>query len=141
MSDIALGSLPATDQQLIRLRIGGFLDKTVFSGLLVLLALTAVPYGTVEPWWKAAFVCAVFLICIVAIVETLISGDCTIGGSRGILLSMIALCGLALIQTINFRSADTDSTVARLGVWNAISADPYQTRFFLLQLLALTTCL
>jgi len=141
MSDIALGSLPATDQQLIRLRIGGFLDKTVFSGLLVLLALTAVPYGTVEPWWKAAFVCAVFLICIVAIVETLISGECMIGGSRGILLSMIALCGLALIQTINFRSADTDSTVARLGAWNAISADPYQTRFFLLQLLALTTYL
>ena len=140
MSDIAV-TLESSDPQLVRLRIAGFLDKTVFSGLLVLLALTAVPYGTVEPWWKAAFVCAVFLICIVAIVETLISGQCTIDGSRGILLSMIALCGLALIQTINFRSADTDSRVSTLGAWNAISADPYQTRFFVLQLLALTTCL
>ena len=141
MADVTIDNFPSTDPQLVRLRIAGFLDKTVFSSLLVLLALTAVPYGTVEPWWKAAFVCAVFLICIVAILETLISGECTIGGSRGILLSMIALCGLALIQTINFRSADTDSRVATLGAWNAISADPYQTRFFVLQLLALTTCL
>jgi len=141
MSDITINSFPSTDQQLVRLRIAGFLDKTVFSGLLVLLVLSAVPYGTVEPWWKAAFVCAVFLICIVAIVETLVSGECTIGGSRAILLSMIALSGLALVQTINIRSNDADPTVATTGAWNAISADPYQTRFFVLQMLALTAAL
>ena len=141
MSDVTIDSFASGGQQLVRLRIAAFFDKTVFSGLLVLLALSAVPYGTVEPWWKAAFVCGVFLICIVAIVETLISGECTIGGARGILLPMIALSGLALIQTISFRSADADPAVANLGAWNAISADPYQTRFFVLQLLALTACL
>ena len=141
MSDVTIDSFASGDQQLVRLRIAGFFDKTVFSGLLVLLALSAVPYGTVEPWWKAAFVCAVFLTCIVAIVETLLSGECTIGGARGILLPMIALSGLALIQTINIRRADADPAVATLGAWNSISADPYQTRFFVLQLLALTACL
>lgn len=141
MSEVMITSFPTTDEQLVRLRIASLFDKTVFGALLVLLVLSAVPYGTVEPWWKAAFVCAAFLICIVAIVETLISGECDIGGSRAILLSMIALCGLALIQTINIRSAEADPTVAALGVWNAISADPYQTRFFALQLLALTVCL
>ena len=141
MSDVTIDSFASGAQQLVRLRIAAFFDKTVFSGLLVLLALSAVPYGTVEPWWKAAFVCAVFLICIVAIVETLISGEWTIGGARGILLPMIALSGLALIQTINIGSADADPAVATLGAWNAISADPYQTRFFVLQLLALTACL
>jgi len=141
MSDVTIDSFASGDQQLVRLRIAGFFDKTVFSGLLVLLALSAVPYGTVEPWWKAVFVCAVFLTCIVAIVETLLSGECTIGGARGILLPMIALSGLALIQTINIRRADADPAVATLGAWNSISADPYQTRFFVLQLLALTACL
>src|SRR6476646_9942493 len=141
MADVTIDDFPSTDPQLVRLRIAGFLDKTVFTGLLVLLVLSAVPYGTVEPWWKAAFVCAVFLICIVAIVETLVSGECTIGGSRAILLSMIALSGLALVQTINIRSNDADPTVATTGAWNAISADPYQTRFFVLQMLALTAAL
>ena len=141
MSDVIVADFSSTDQQLVRLRIAGFFDKTVFGALLVLLGLSAVPYGTVEPWWRALFVCAVFLICIVAIVETLISRECSIGGSRPILLSMLALCGLALIQTINIRSTDADPGIATLGLWNAISADPYQTRFFVLQLLALTACL
>src|ERR1043166_8576879 len=136
MSDVIVADFSSTDQQLVRLRIAGFFDKTVFGALLVLLGLSAVPYGTVEPWWKALFVCAVFLICIVAIGETLISRECSIGGSCPILLSMLALCGLALIQTINIRSTDADPGIATLGLWNAISADPYQTRFFVLQLLA-----
>ena len=141
MSDVTIADFTVTDQQLVRLRIASVFDKTVFAGLLVLLVLSAVPYGTVEPWWKAAFVSAVFLICIVAIVETLISGEWTLGASRGILISMLALSGLALIQTINIRRGDADPAVASLGAWNTISADPYQTRFFVLQLLALTSCL
>src|SRR5262245_15374651 len=129
MSDITITSFTTTDQRLVRLRIASFFDKTVFGSLLVLLVISAVPYGTVEPWWKAAFVCAVFLICIVAIVETLISGEWALGGSRAILISMLGLSGLSLIQTINIRSGDTDPAIASLGAWNAISADPYQTRF------------
>ena len=48
------------------------------------------------------------------------------------LLPMLALSALAFLQTISFGTA---------GVWNAISADPFQTRFFTLQLLALTVFL
>jgi len=97
--------------------------KIIFGALVVLVVATAIPYGTVEPWWKAAFVCAVFAICMVAIVERLISGDDRIEGVP-ILLPMLALSALAFAQT-----------------WNAISADPLQTRFFALQLLALTAFL
>jgi O-antigen ligase len=94
------------------------------------MVFTAIPYGTVEPWWKAAFVCAVFAICIVAIIENLVSGCYPIiGGS--ILLPMLALSALAFVQTLSF-SPDK---------WNAISADPFQTRFFALQMLALTVFL
>jgi O-antigen ligase len=141
MTDVTIATFAAAEEHTARLRIAEFLNRTVFVGLVLLLAISAIPYGTVEPWWKAAFVSAVFLICIAAIVESLLSDEWRIGGSRGILLSMLALCGLALIQTISIRSGSADPAIATLGQWNAISADPYQTRFFALQFLALTTCL
>ena len=91
------------------------------------------PYGTVEPWWKAAFVCAVFAICIIALIDN--RGGRIEGAS--ILLPMLALSLLAFLQTLSLGSR----TEANLSVWNTISADPYQTRFFALQMLALTTLL
>src|SRR5687768_10164799 len=103
----------------------------IFAALVGLIAIAAIPYGTVEPWWKAAFVCAVFAICIIAIVESLVSGADRIEG-RSVLLPMLALSVLAFAQTISLGSND---------VWDAISADPFQTRFFVLQVLALTVFL
>ena len=108
------------------------LNKAVFLALVVLPVIAAIPYGTVEPWWKAAFVCAVFAICIVALIE---SGSKIQGAS--ILLPMLALSVLAFVQTLSLGSHE----VAGFSVWNTISADPYQTRFFALQMLALTACL
>ena len=99
--------------------------------LLALLVIAAIPYGTVEAWWKAAFVCAVFAICILAIIDSLV-----IDGSP-ILLPMLALSALAFIQTFSLGSEQ----VAGISVWNTISADPFQTRFFALQMLALTAWL
>lgn len=112
-------------------RIADLMSKAIFALLLFLIGFAPIPYGTVEPWWKAAFVCFIFVVAILAIVERLLSNVTKIEGAA-ILLPMLALSGLALLQTISFR---------RDGVWNAISADPYQTRFVVLQLLALTTLL
>ena len=108
------------------------LNKLVFSALVLLIVLTPIPYGTVEPWWKAAFICAVFAICIFALIEnpTYIPGE-------KVLLPMLALAALAFIQTLSLGTR----TEANLQVWNAISADPYQTRFFTLQMIALTAFL
>src|ERR1043165_9078914 len=108
----------------------------IFAALLALIVIAAIPYGTVEPWWKAAFVCAVFAICIIALFETLKNRIERIDGAS-ILLPMLALSLLAFLQTLSLGSR----TEADLTVWNTISADPYQTRFFSLQMLALTTLL
>jgi O-antigen ligase len=107
------------------------LNRIIFVALVILIVLTPIPYGTVEPWWKAAFVCAVFAICILAVIE-----NTTIAG-KPILLPMLALSALAFLQTLSLGTR----TEANLPVWNAISADPYQTRFFALQMLALTAFL
>jgi len=141
MQQVTVVELGVTDGQAARLRFAVFLNKVVFGSLLVLLVTTAIPYGTAEPWWKAAFVSGAFCICIVAIVESLLSGESHIGGARGILLSMLALSGFAFLQTVNYRSGNPDPAVSALGPWNAISSDPYQTRFFVLQVLSLTICL
>lgn len=112
------------------LRETALLSKGIFGALVGLIVITAIPYGTVEPWWKAAFACAVFAICIVAIIEMMVSGSHRITGGP-VLLPMLALTTLAFAQTLSFGS-DTG---------NAISADPFQTRFFALQMLALTAFL
>ena len=108
----------------------------VFAALLGLLVIAAIPYGTVEPWWKAAFVCAVFAICILAIVEMWVSGSFKVP-EGSILLPLLALSVLAFVQTLSFSSEQ----VAGLTIRSTISADPFQTRFFALQLLALTAWL
>ena len=50
------------------------LRAIIFYSLIVVIALVAVPYGSVEPWWKAAFASAVFLIGTIAFLEFYLSG-------------------------------------------------------------------
>ena len=113
--------------------------RVIFAALVCLIPLTAVPYGTFEAWWKAAFVCAVFGICILGLIEGGISGS-TYVGPWSILLPLLALAAFASIQTLPLGSIG-DAGLTGASPWHAISADPYQTRFFVLQMLALTVFL
>jgi O-antigen ligase len=99
------------------------LQRAIFSALVGVIVITAVPYGTAEAWWKAAFVCGVFLISLIGIIE-ISTGEYPRFNPRSVLLPMLALSAFAYVQT-----------------FGALSADPYQTRFFALQLLALTALL
>jgi O-antigen ligase len=114
-------------EQSVRLRIADILSKGIFGSVVTLLALTAIPYGTAEFWWKAAFVSVVFIIAIVAIIEWLLRADARIGDTS-VLWPMLSLTVFAFLQATALRQ-------------NSISADPYSTRFVVLQLLALTVCL
>ena len=107
----------------------------------MLLAGSAIPYGTVEPWWKAAFVCGVFAICIVAIVESLLSRESRIGGSHGVLLAMLSLAVFAFVQTD--KAAKRQCRSRR---FSAQSVERYKWRslpdeILCLSTLALTACL
>lgn len=113
--------------------------RVIFAALVFLVPLTVFPYGSFEPWWKAAFVCALFGICILAIVDGVIRANTEVG-PVSIILPMLALATFAFLQTIPLGST-SDPGQTGLQPWNAISADPYQTRFFALQILALTVFL
>jgi O-antigen ligase len=99
------------------------LGKIIFGLLLCIVVLAPLPYGTIEPWWKAFFICAIFALCILAIIDIAFHGSFGVNPETPI-LPMVALAALAFVQS-----------------WRGISADPFQTRFFVLQLLALTVYL
>ena len=51
--------LPPADQ---RGRVLTLLDRVIFFGLIAVIVLTAIPYGTAESWSKALFESAVFFL-------------------------------------------------------------------------------
>jgi O-antigen ligase len=108
------------------------LDCSVFYGLVVLIALTAIPYGTVDSWSEALFECVVFYLALLWIVQGLIEGSWRIGNSR-LLWPLIALVLLAIFQSV----AWWKTSVGGDQVWFALSADPFETRVFAFRMAAL----
>jgi len=127
-----------------KLSVAGVLSTIVFISLLGLIVLTAIPYGTSHAWWKALFVCVVFTLAILWLVEGLISDE-WLKDSWPLALPLAALALFSLLQTLALgnlggnQRGNQSGNPAGIGFapWNAISADPYQTRFFALELLAL----
>ncbi len=115
-----------------------FLDRTIYLGLLGLIVLTAIPYGSVQPWWEAIFECLVFGLAALWIVESVLSGSWRITGFR-LMLPLIGLIVLLFLQTISWESGSLADDVQR--GWHAISADPYETRRAAIKLTAYTATL
>ena len=118
-------------------RAARLLDPAIFFALLALIALVAVPYGSVHPWWEAAFECAVFALGASWAFEGLLGGGWRAGGHR-MLLPLVALITLAFLQTVPLGWVSAGAAGAGGEAWRAASADPYETRRFTLKLLALT---
>ncbi|HKQ99419.1 MAG TPA: O-antigen ligase family protein [Pyrinomonadaceae bacterium] len=110
------------------------LGPIVFYSLLSLIALVAVPYGTVEPWWEALFECAVFALSALWIIEGALTGRWFFKAHR-IFLPVLLLVLYAFIQAWPLWGSTTNG--AGLELSGAISADPYETRRLAFKLLAL----
>jgi O-antigen ligase len=113
------------------------LGSTVFVATLCLLGLSALPYGTSQPWWRAFLVCAIFLLAILWLGEGWLSNR-WFAGSGSLVIPLALLAVFSLVQTLPYASAGPNPAGIAFTPWNAISADPYQTRFFAVELLALT---
>jgi O-antigen ligase len=125
------------DRSAVRMRVASVLGTTIFIALLGLIFLTAIPYGSTQAWWKAAFVCLVFALAILWLIEGSIS-QVWLQDSWSLVLPLAALALFSFLQTIPTGNAVSNPGGISFNPWNAISADPYQTRFFALLLLALT---
>lgn len=122
-------ALPRTEAQG---KLLAFVEAFIFYSLISLIALVAVPYGTVEPWWEAVFECAVFILGLLWIIHGLLSGAWTQGNVR-VFYPMMALVAFALVQSLPLWQMDW----AGNKVWYAISADPFESRRFALKTAAL----
>lgn len=116
-----------------RLYVARLMSWAIFLSLLALILFTAVPYGTVEPWSEAVFECAVFGLSILSIIEIIIDGK--VNAKHTIIFPLLALVAFAFIQTLSFGASD--SSLISGGVWNALSADPFETRRWINKMLAL----
>lgn len=119
-----------------KLRFAGVLGQIVFVSLLCLVVLTAIPYGTSQPWWIALFVCGVFALAILWLIEGFVSGS-WLKEDWHLAFPLAALALFSFLQTLPLNRSGKLAGIS-FAPWNAISADPYQTRFFVLELLALT---
>lgn len=123
--------LPETMQ-----RIADFLGRAVYATLLGLMVLAAVAYGGSDPWWKAFFTCAIFAVGVFSVLEIILSNEPKFPGLR-ILAPLLILILFSLAQTVPLSQSNPATVGIPYRFWNAISADPYETRIFALQLLAL----
>jgi O-antigen ligase len=120
-----------------RLGVARVLGATIFFSLLVLVVLTAIPYGTTRPWWEALFVCAAFVLAILWLVEGWIA-NAWFKDSWTLVLPLAALALFSLVQTLPLGTQSVNPAGISFSTWNTLSSDSYQTRFFVLKLLALT---
>jgi O-antigen ligase len=99
------------------------LSSVIYFALLALLPLSAVPYGSVEPWWTAFFGASVFALAALWAVEGALAGRWT---SRAHVLTLpaFALAAFALLQSVPLPGLGT------------VSFDPYESRVFALRLSA-----
>jgi O-antigen ligase len=120
-----------------RQQVADLLGKVVYAALLGLMVLAALVYGGSDPWWKECLTAAIFAVAIFATLEILLSAEPKFPGLR-LLIPLFVLALYSYLQTIRLSGAGGAAFGIDHPFWRAISADPYETRIFALQLLALT---
>lgn len=101
------------------------LDKIIYIGLLLLLILTPIPYGSVEPWSTALWEISIFVLMLLWGLKALIDGRIRITLSP-LLLPMVALLVVATVQILPLESGSRPT----------ISFDVYATTLTGIKLLA-----
>lgn len=115
------------------------LGRVVFYGSLLLAALSAVPYGSIEPWWASLFASGVFALGCLWALESLLAGGLGLRREHWpLLVPPLALAAFSLFQIIPLARDASGTGGVVFALRGAISADPFETYNFALRLLALT---
>jgi len=114
-------------------RVAKLFGATIFFALLGVIFLTAIPYGSVEPWSQAIFECLVFALGLLWVIHGFIAGSWRAGNLQ-LFFPLIALIVVAILQSLSWSQTE----VAGVKVVNTISADPFGSWLFALRASALT---
>jgi O-antigen ligase len=110
------------------------LSNFIFFGLLGLLVLVSMPYGSVEPWWRALFECLIFVLAVLFLIDIANKGDWNLSRYK-CFWPLVALIVFAFIQTIPFGKFSSPALSEALP--RTISADPQGTWSWTIEMLAL----
>jgi len=110
------------------------LDVAVFCGLLVLMIVAVIPYGSVDPWWEAVFECGVFSLAAVGCIEIFLSGKLRIK-QLVVFLPLMLLTAFAFIQWVVWPAW---LPLRGLTLQHTLTIDRYQTMLTARKALALT---
>jgi O-antigen ligase len=113
------------------------LERAIFSSLLLSIALAAVPYGAVEPWWEAGFEASIYLLGGCWVLTVILRSGYSM---PAILWPVAGVVGLALIQTVPIGRLRISGNLV-FGATQAISGDPFETRRFIFKLVAVAIAL
>lgn len=116
-------------------QFGRFLNPVIFYGILTVIVLTAIPYGTVEPWWKGVFQSSIFALGLLWVLDGTVSGTLLVRQHR-LLAPMLGLFLFAMFQaTVPVRDGLAGSGTGAGS--RPISFAPYDTKMAAIQLMAL----
>jgi O-antigen ligase len=118
------------------MRTARLLDGFIFAGLLVLIVIVAIPYGTVDAWWEAIFECAIWLFTALWILRVALQGDSQIR-RLSFLLPLVLIAVYAFAQTLIW-PAWLAPAFTGLSAQRTLTIDRYQTFLTARKTLALT---
>ena len=119
-------------------KLARLLGRAIFFCSLLLIVLTAIPYGSVEFWWASYFEFGVFAITALWAIEAFIGDGFHWRRWRWLLAPPVALILFSFLQTIPFGRGAAGTGGIENSIGYAISADPFETFNFALKLAALT---
>jgi len=108
-----------------------------FWGLLCIVVLTAIPFGTVDPIPESLFEASVFVLTILWLIDGILTGLFWVRENR-LLLPLFALVCFAFLQSITLWRTVGGSILAGVYLNRSLSLDPFETWRFGLKLLAMT---
>lgn len=103
------------------------LEKISFYGILLFIFLTAIPYGTVDPWSKLAFVFSCCIITVLRIIPAILKGDSFFSNFK-FFWPLLGIIGLAIFQIIPLNFIIELNSNQR----TTLSFDVYETKNFIL---------
>lgn len=117
-----------------RIPIARVLDRLTFGLIVICLLVTTAAYGANQPWWEATFAVMAYSVGILRIAHGCIVGEWRVTNTS-MLIPLGALALFALLQTTDLGFMRFLSFPEGDAAGRTISADPFETRRFLLKFL------
>ena len=107
------------------------LSWVVLATLIALIVVLPIPYGAVQAWWISLFEVVVFIATILWIIEGLFTGSWFVREHQ-VLIPLALIVLFALAQTVPLAS----HSISGVSITRTISADPFETKQFVKDLVA-----